>query len=35
LFDDDQPASIAPMMVRPENAKTISRPASIRAICIG
>ena len=33
LFDDDQPASIAPMIVTPPNAKTISSPASNRAIC--
>ena len=35
LFDDDQPASMAPMIDMPPNAKTISRPASSRAICIG
>ena len=35
LFADDQPASIAPMMVMPLNANTTSSPASRRAICIG
>ncbi len=35
LFDDDQPASIAPMIVMPPKAKTISSPASSCAICIG
>jgi hypothetical protein len=34
-LDDDQPASIAPMIVMPPKANTISRPASSRAICIG
>jgi len=31
---DDQPASIAPMMVMPLNANTISNPASSCAICM-
>jgi hypothetical protein len=35
LFADDQPASIAPITVSPLKAKTISSPASRRAICIG
>ena len=35
LFADDQPASIAPITVRPLKANTISRPASSCAICIG
>lgn len=35
MFDDDQPASIAPITERPPNANTMRRPASRRAICIG
>ena len=33
--DDDQPASMAPMIVRPLNANTTRSPASRLAICIG
>ena len=35
LLAEDQPASIAPMIVMPLNAKTMRMPASIGAICIG
>jgi len=34
LLDEDQPASIAPMIGRPLKAKMMSRPASSFAICM-